>query len=210
MMAPDKDPRNLPHPENRVTRGLRMKTLRSTMFTGVLALSLAGCGDKPRPAVTTTTAAKPARAATPAAESAATAAAAYVYTYSPVGKRDPFRSPLEELGRTKQATQQVACSESLCQWDLDQLKLVAVITGDANPIAMVEDPMGRGHIVRRNAKMGRQGGKVTQILRDSVTVTEFLPGGADGKVISNPVSLQLRPDDARAPIYNLLTGKDWE
>jgi type IV pilus assembly protein PilP len=87
---------------------------------------------------------------------------------------------------------------------------VAVVTGDSSPIAMVEDPMGRGHIVRRNAKMGRQGGKVTQILRDSVTVTEYLPGGADGKVISNPVSLQLKPDKQRDPVYNLATGKDWE
>lgn len=210
-MAPNKNPRNLHHPENRVTRGLRMKTLRSTMFTGVLALSLAACSDAPkpaaRPAISTTA---PVAAAPAAAAPAAAPAAAYVYTYSPVAKRDPFRSPLEELGRTKQTVTQTVCADALCQWDLDQLKLVAVITGDANPIAMVEDPMGRGHIVRRNAKMGRQGGKVTQILRDSVTVTEYLPGGADGKVISNPVSLQLRPDDARAPIYNLLTGKDWE
>lgn len=209
-MAPNKNPRNLHHPENRVTRGLRMKTLRSTMFTGVLALSLAACSDAPKPAARPVVVTQAPAAAAPVAEVAAAPAAAYVYNYSPVGKRDPFRSPLEELGRAKQVSVQTTCNESLCQWDLDQLKLVAVITGDANPIAMVEDPMGRGHIVRRNAKMGRQGGKVTQILRDSVTVTEFLPGGADGKVISNPVSLQLRPDDARAPIYNLLTGKDWE
>lgn len=210
-MAPNKNPRNLLHPENRVTRGLRMKTLRSTMFTGVLALSLAACSDAPKPAARPVVVTQAPAAPAPAAETTTAApAAAYVYAYSPVGKRDPFRSPLEELGRTKQTVTQNHCNESLCQWDLDQLKLVAVITGDANPIAMVEDPMGRGHIVRRNAKMGRQGGKVTQILRDSVTVTEYLPGGADGKVISNPVSLQLRPDDARAPIYNLLTGKDWE
>ncbi|XXF76626.1 pilus assembly protein PilP [Myxococcaceae bacterium GXIMD 01537] len=188
-----------------------MKTLRSTMLTSALVLSLAGCDDPPKPARPVATPAPQASAPVAAeAPAAAAAAPAYVYNYSPVGKRDPFRSPLEELGRTKQQTQVSVCTEPLCQWDLDQLKLVAVVTGDANPLAMVEDPMGRGHIVRRNAKMGRQGGKVTQILRDSVTVTEYLPGGSDGKVISNPVSLQLRPDDARAPVYNMMTGKDWE
>lgn len=190
-----------------------MKTLCSTTFTAVLALSLAACGGSAKPA-SRPAAAAPVKAANPAPAATPVAASpepAYVYTYSPVGKRDPFRSPMEELRRRdKQSSQVSVCNDALCQWDLDQLKLVAVITGDANPIAMVEDPLGRGHIVRRNAKMGRQGGKVTQILRDSVTVTEYLPGGADGKVISNPVSLQLRPDDARAPIYNLLTGKDWE
>jgi type IV pilus assembly protein PilP len=190
-----------------------MKMLRSTMTATVLALSLAGCEDAPkaRPATTSTPATTaPVQAAATTATAAATGPV-YVYSYTPVGKRDPFRSPLEELGRVKQTTQVSNCTDALCQWDLDQLKLVAVVTGDANPIAMVEDPMGRGHIVRRNAQMGRQGGKVTQILRDSLTVTEYLPGGADGKVISNPVSLQLRADDEqRAPVYNLMTGKDWE
>jgi type IV pilus assembly protein PilP len=190
-----------------------MKTLRSTMAVTAL-LSVAACSDSPMsPARPATTAPAPTAPAAKPAETAVSSATgpAYVYSYTPVGKRDPFRSPLEELGRVKQTTQVSTCAEALCQWDLDQLKLVAVVTGDANPIAMVEDPMGRGHIVRRNAKMGRQGGKVTQILRDSLTVTEYLPGGADGKVISNPVSLQLRADDEqRAPVYNLMTGKDWE
>lgn len=185
--------------------------LRSTTTAVVMALSLAACDDAPRAAArpAASTPASSAAAAKPA-EAAPVAASgpAYVYSYSPVGKRDPFRSP--EVERAKQTTTVTTCTEALCQWDLDQLKLVAVVTGDANPMAMVEDPLGRGHIVRRNAKMGRQGGKVTQILRDSVTVTEYLPGGADGKVISNPVSLQLRAENPQAPVYNLMTGKDWE
>lgn len=189
-----------------------MKTLRSTTTTAMLALALAACGDAPRPAArsTATPAASAAPVATDKAADKAAAGPAYVYSYSPVGKRDPFRSPIEDLQRSKRNPAASPCNEALCQWDLDQLRLVAVVTGDSNPIAMVEDPMGRGHIVRRNAKMGRQGGKVTQILRDSVTVTEYLPGGADGKVISNPVSLQLKPEAQRDPVYNLLTGKDWE
>ncbi|MDC0709776.1 pilus assembly protein PilP [Stigmatella sp. ncwal1] len=185
-----------------------MKTLKFKMTTAALALTVVACGGG---------SASP-KASPPAAKKAATAAAAetpkeaviessVTYTYNPVGKRDPFRSPLEELDRTQQNVQVTACNEPLCAWDLDQLKLVAVVTGDANPIAMVEDPAGRGHIVRRNARMGRQGGRVTQILRDSVTVTEYIP--TEGKVIPNPVSLQLKQDSKRDPAYDLMQGRNW-
>ncbi|SET30822.1 pilus assembly protein PilP [Stigmatella erecta] len=186
-----------------------MKTLKFKMTTAALALTVVACGGDSAPA----------RAAKPTASKAAAPAAAaetpketviessVTYTYNPVGKRDPFRSPLEELGPSQQNVQVSACSEPLCAFDLDQLKLVAVVTGDANPIAMVEDPVGRGHIVRRNARMGRQGGRVTQILRDSVTVTEYIP--TEGKVIPNPVSLQLKQDNKRDPAYDLMQGRNW-
>ncbi|MFP2934682.1 pilus assembly protein PilP, partial [Pyxidicoccus sp. 3LG] len=150
--------------------------------------------------------------AAPAAETPAAAAEtaqagpAYVYTYNPVGKRDPFRSPVDELGPVNPGPV-ASCNEPLCAFDLDQLKLVAVVTGDANPLAMVEDPAGRGHIVRRNTRMGRQGGKVTQILRDSVTVTEVFSG--NGEIIKNPVMLQLKPDAKQDPAYNMMTGKNY-
>lgn len=185
-----------------------MKTLKYKMTTVALALTLTACGgsEKPRSAAKPT-AAKPA-AATVTETKAAVVESSVNYSYNPVGKRDPFRSPLEDLVRTRQDTQIASCTEPLCAWDLDQLKLVAVVTGDANPIAMVEDPLGRGHIVRRNARMGRQGGRVTQILRDSVTVTEYIP--TEGKVIPNPVSLQLKPDNKRDPLYDLSTGKNWQ
>jgi type IV pilus assembly protein PilP len=184
-----------------------MKTLKFKMTTVALALSVAACGGSQSATPARPTTAKPATTAA-APKPAATVESSVNYSYNPVGKRDPFRSPLEELVRTNTQTPQTACDQPLCQWDLDQLKLVAVVTGDANPIAMVEDPLGRGHVVRRNARMGRQGGRVTQILRDSVTVTEYIP--SEGKVIANPVSLQLKPDAKRDALYDLSTGKNWE
>ncbi|GHG64476.1 pilus assembly protein PilP [Comamonas sp. JC664] len=186
-----------------------MKTFKATMTTAVLALAITACGDTPKPPPA---AAKPAAAAAKpappkeAAPAEAPQVPAYVYLYNPVGKRDPFRSPLEELGPVT-SNQVAACNEPLCAFDLGQLKLVAVVTGDANPMAMVEDPAGRGHIVRRNTRMGRQGGKVTQILRDSVTVTEVFSG--NGEIIKNPVMLQLKPDVKQDPAYNMMTGKNY-
>lgn len=124
------------------------------------------------------------------------------YAYTPMGKRDPFRSPIEEVRESNSA-----CTDPLCQWELDQLSLVAVVTGDSNPFAMVEDPQGRGHIVHRNSPLGKQGGKLTQILRDSITVTEYWRG-PDGKLSPNPVSLQLRGEKAVLTAQDLATGRD--
>jgi len=175
------------------------------------ALLFAGCGgDAPAPAAQT--AAAPAAAAqkkAAAPEAAPAAVSTYQYAYNPLGKRDPFRSPLEDIKNQAQGSQVESCNEPLCQWDLDQLILVAVVTGDANPIAMVEDPQGRGYIIKRNTKIGKQGGKVTQILRDSVTVTEFWTA-PDGKVNPNPVSMRLKPDAQTVPAMDLSNGKIYQ
>ncbi len=187
-----------------------MKTFHSMFISGALALVLAGCGEEEYEPPPAAVAPRPQAAATTTTTAAATAAApTSVYSYNPVGKRDPFRSPVDEIktDNTQSGVAQ-ACNEPLCQWDIDQLKLVAVVTGDANPLAMVEDPVGRGHIVRRNTRMGRQGGKVTQILRDEVVVPEVITT-AD-RAVSNQVRLELRQDAARDPAYDLITGKNWE
>ncbi|HEX5748696.1 MAG TPA: pilus assembly protein PilP [Archangium sp.] len=190
-----------------------MKTFHSMLISGALALALAGCGEEaPPPAAAASkpkAEAQKEKAAAPV--TTVTAAPGYVYSYNPMGRRDPFRSPIEDMVREnpQPGAQVSACTEPLCQWDIDQLKLVAVVTGDANPMAMVEDPMGRGHIVRRNTRMGRQGGKVTQILREEVIVTETTTT-AD-RVVYNPVKLELKQREGRVdPAYDLMTGKNWE
>jgi type IV pilus assembly protein PilP len=181
-------------------------------ISGALALALVACGEEEAPPPPPAVATRP-KAEAPKDKPAETGVAGptYVYSYNPVGRRDPFRSPIQDMVRenTPANPQVTECSEPLCQWDIDQLKLVAVVTGDANPMAMVEDPMGRGHIVRRNTRMGRQGGKVTQILREEVIVTETTTT-AD-RVVYNPVKLELKQQDGRVdPAYDLMTGKNWE
>lgn len=172
----------------------------------ISAALLGSCASQPPP--------PPAAPKPPAAKATAVAprdapapeAAPYVYSYNPLAKRDPFRSLVEEV--RSPLAESSACSEPLCQWDLGQLTLVAVVTGDANPLAMVEDPAGRGHLIRRSTRMGKQGGKVTQILRDTVTVTEFWTG-PDGKVNPNPTTLHMKPDKTLVPDLDLATGKKY-
>jgi type IV pilus assembly protein PilP len=132
----------------------------------------------------------------------------FVYAYNALGKRDPFRSP-EELRRSEASEGRSPCREPLCQWDLSQLQLKAVVTGDANPFALLEDPQGAGHIVRRNSQVGRQGGRVTQILRDSLTITEYFTQ-PDGKRAALPKDVNMEPDKGFVPATDLASGKMWE
>jgi type IV pilus assembly protein PilP len=175
---------------------------------GIMAVGLAlvGCGSRTTAPSLTSAVNKAAQAGSRAADAGvATESVAYVYSYSPMGKRDPFRSPVEDLQQRSESGT-AACSEPLCQWELDQLKLVAVVTGDANPIAMVEDPQTRGYIIRRGSKVGKQGGQVTQILRDSLTVTEYFQS-PDGKRTPNAVTMRLKEDTQMSPPVDLSTGR---
>lgn len=190
-------------------------TFRTLIVPGLVAAVFASaCDDPPPPpaAVAQPAAVAPANAlpnpvaaAEAAADAGTTEVAAYVYAYDPVSKRDPFRSPMiEQTGPG--SSEKVACEGPLASWDLAQLKLVATVTSDANPLGMVEDPQGKGHVVRRNSIMGRLCGKVTEVLRDCITVTEYYPA-PDGKRVPNPKKMCLVADVGGEGVEDLQTGK---
>src|SRR4051812_24276476 len=104
-----------------------MKTLKIKMTTVALAMTLAACGND-RPAPARPPPPKPAVTAAAAEAKETPAVSSVNYSYNPVAKRDPFRSPLEEMQRSRNEGPQQSCSDPLCAWDLDQLKLVAVVT----------------------------------------------------------------------------------
>jgi type IV pilus assembly protein PilP len=176
-----------------------------TVFALGLLLALAsacgGSGSAPPPAPVKAAVAKPPPPPEPAAAPAPT------YAYNPVGKRDPFRSPEAEPA-AQAALANATCTEPLCRFDIDQLTLVAVVSGDANPVAMVQDPQGRGYFVRRNTRVGRQGGKVTQIMSDAVVITEYFTT-PDGKTTANPVTLAIKSEKLPEQETDLATGKTY-
>lgn len=188
-----------------------MRTTVFSMLIPLAAVLLLGCGEeKPPMAVLPPVAKGPAKTA--AADTAAQTTASVMYMYSPVGKRDPFRGLYMEgsqAARTESGDAPPVCSEPLCNFDLNDLTVVAVVSGDANPLAMVEDKTGTGHMVRRNTKIGRQGGKVTQILRDCIVVTSFV-SGPDGKAQPNKDSMCVKADSKSAPVLDLLGGKNFQ
>ena len=181
---------------------------RSFQLAALLAaLALvAACGGSNAPPPTPAQQAKAAVAKPPPAPEAA-APAAPTYVYNPIGKRDPFRSPEAEPA-AQAALANTACNEPLCRFDIDQLTLVAVVSGDANPLAMVQDPQGRGYFVRRNTRVGRQGGKVTQIMSDAVVITEYFTT-PDGKTTANPVTLAIKTEKIPEQETDLATGKSY-
>jgi type IV pilus assembly protein PilP len=180
---------------------------RSRQLAAVLAGTMvaAACGGSAPPPASAQQA-KAAVAKPPVAPETA-APAAPTYVYNPIGKRDPFRSPETEPA-AQAALANTACTEPLCRFDIDQLTLVAVVSGDANPLAMVQDPQGRGYFVRRNTRVGRQGGKVTQIMSDAVVITEYFTT-PDGKTTANPVTLAIKSERPPEQETDLATGKPY-
>jgi len=163
-----------------------------------LAIICTACGSPPPKAAPK---AAPASAPKPAAVAEAkTDAPVETYSYSAIGKRDPFRSPLDDLILTRGNDAQCP----LCKWEIDQLRLVAVITGTGNPVAMVEDPDGVGHLVRVNTEVGKRSGRVTAIRRDQLVITE---AGHDsfGRDVANKLILKIEhPEQNAIPVTSLL------
>ena len=111
------------------------------------------------------------------------------YSYNPIGKRDPFRSFTSiEVVRPDS----IVASE-LQSWELDQLNLVAILWGTDAPVAMVEDPKGKGHVIRHGDLIGKKWGTVTQIRSDEVIVTEEFRDPIENRPITNEYSMKL-PD----------------
>lgn len=89
------------------------------------------------------------------------------YTYESVGKRDPFRSFILDAKDERKDTR-----GPLEQFDLAQLKVVAVVWGTDNARAVVSDPSGRGYIVREGTYMGKNEGRVIAIADNALMVKE--------------------------------------
>ena len=94
------------------------------------------------------------------------------YSYTPVGKRDPFLSYLAQMARVGASDVPQRRLEETEMFELEQYRLTAIITGTARPNAMVEDPENRGHVLRVGSRLGKHGGRVTRISSRRIVVTE--------------------------------------
>jgi type IV pilus assembly protein PilP len=129
-------------------------------------LPLAGCGEDKPPAMTKPKAAAPVdMVAKEEAEQKEVATPGYLYT--PVGKRDPFRSAFKEA----KPTESTEPGGILTKFEIDQLKLIAIISG-AKPVAQVELPGGKGVLVKIGTRVGKNMGRVVRITNDEVIVAE--------------------------------------
>jgi type IV pilus assembly protein PilP len=144
---------------------------RSSYGVVAAALLIAACGDAKKPTP------PPSQPAKPAASAQADApvtheAPAPEWVYSSAGKRDPFKSFLSEADTSGQVFS-TKCATPLGRYEVDQLRLVAVVTGLDDPVAMVEAPNGVGYSLRRGACIGRNGGVISAVRGGEVVVSEW-------------------------------------
>ena len=86
--------------------------------------------------------------------------------------RDPFKSFLSELS-VQAGTLATRCATPLGRYEVEQLKLVAVVTGLEDPLAMVQAPTGVGYTLRRGACIGKNGGVVAAVRSSEVVISEW-------------------------------------
>ena len=95
------------------------------------------------------------------------------YTYNPTNKVDPFKSFItvrEELQEKEAKEKPRTYLETL---DLSQLTISAIVLTKTEHWALVRDSKGDGHVIKVGTPIGRRGGRVTEILEDTVVVREY-------------------------------------
>lgn len=113
------------------------------------------------------------------------------YVYNPVGRRDPFKSSIGQDA----AVQERRVTTPLQKYDLDQFRVVGVVWGSGDPMAMVEDPEGNGHFLKVDTLIGRNWGKVSRITANSVVVAEEYRD-FQGQLMVNEIVLTLPEEQA--------------
>lgn len=107
------------------------------------------------------------------------------YRYDPAGKRDPFLPYIASVPVGAEKGEPEVPLTELQQYELSQLKLVAIMKFKDRSVAMVEDPTGKGHTIKIGTLVGKHGGKVVSIEKDRVLVEEKerdLLGGITAKI----------------------------
>jgi Tfp pilus assembly protein PilP len=116
--------------------------------------------------------------------------------YDPSGKPDPFQPIFSEnLSKAVPTVHQTDCVSNpvLENIDLSQLKLTGIVMTERQPIALVQEANGKGHVISNNMCIGIHGGKVAEILIDRVIIQEEMQD-LSGKVKVKKTEKKLRRD----------------
>jgi type IV pilus assembly protein PilP len=114
-----------------------------------------------------------------------------VLIFGPETVRDPFRPFIK---REEPIRPKGVIESPLLQYELSQLKLVAIIVGGNEDRAMVEDSEGKGYIIRVGDYIGNRFGRVKQIRRDAVIIEEVYKDIV-GRIRTKEIILYLHPQE---------------
>ena len=111
--------------------------------------------------------------------------------YEASGKRDPFRSFLSST--TIEDVDESMLKDPKTRYDVREYILTGVIWNIDQPLALVEDPTGEGHVVEIGEYLGKKYGKVREITDNKIIVVEEVRT-TDGEKVPKPILRTLRQD----------------
>ncbi len=158
----------------------------------------AACGGQDRPSPPRPNAAKTGAGQNAQAPSSVSAldsldeTQAMSYIYTPVGKRDPFKS----FYKIERKPNEESPGGILTKFEIDQLKLTAIISGIAKPRAQVELPDGRGVSVQVGTRIGKNFGRVVRIKTGEVIIAEDYRDWG-GRKVTNYIHMKLRREETK-------------
>jgi type IV pilus assembly protein PilP len=91
-----------------------------------------------------------------------------VYTYNPVGRRDPF-APLITFEEKKA---KAGARPPLERYNIPEFKLTGIVWGGFGYNAMLEGPDGKGYFVRVGTIIGPNKGVIKKITKDAMMIEE--------------------------------------
>ncbi len=115
-----------------------------------------------------------------------------VYAYEPKGRRDPFTSLVEVKPAGLQKPLRGA--SPIESFDVDEIKLIAIAWDRQQSYAMVTLPDNKSFTIRKGMTLGLYRGKVSEITRDSVTITEQVKD-YKGQLKTKDTILKLRKEE---------------
>jgi len=105
-----------------------------------------------------------------------------VYSYNPMGRRDPFTPIIVREDRKAQSEER----PPLERYNIHEFKLTGVVWGGFGYNAMLEGPDGKGYFVHVGTIIGQNRGVVKKITKDAMVIDEkfkTVSGESDRKEI---------------------------
>jgi type IV pilus assembly protein PilP len=114
--------------------------------------------------------------------------------YQREGRSDPFLPFIQET-LTRVAEPPREALTGMRRFEPGQLSLVSVVFAGDDALAMVQDSIGRGYVIREGTKIGRDG-VVAQILPNQVIIKQQMPT-ISGGTRSQAMEMVLRKEGER-------------
>jgi type IV pilus assembly protein PilP len=171
------------------------RTFRIIEHTAAVALlgtliCVAGCEDKPKtpaPAVASPAVKAPA-VLVPVPEESKVEKEVYVYDQK--GRRDPFMSLIVDLKEKPRIKKKANPVEN---FDVDEIKLIAIAWEKNNTYAMITLPDGKSYTVKKGMTLGLYGGRIEEITQHSVKIAEQVKN-YKGQTVTKETILKLRQE----------------